>query len=570
MYDMEVDWKWVEDHKEQLRKEFEERQLKIVEEEDIEQLRDQWIKKRDKNLFIAQRGGQENILASNADITISGGSRGGAKSFSLLLEGYYDVDKRNFRSIIMRKSIDDLSDLIDTSLYIYEQDGVYNRAKNDMTWNFNNGGWMKFSYHDDDLQSFYDRFRGKQYAYIGVDEITQMSYAKFKFLLTTNRNAFGIRNRFVGTCNPDPDSWVARFIQWWIGEDGLPIKERDGVVRYCFMPSDYVEDIIWGDTRKEVFEKCKDTIMKYWKPEYEQYGKPEELFTKSVCFVESKLADNKALTMSDPTYLANLANQSEEQRARDLDGNWKYKSAGDDYIKMADMEKFYENTEQTADGKRYITCDVAFEGGDQCVFMLWTGNHIQDIYTSKKDAKTTVEIAQALLEKWGVRQENFAYDLLGIGHIFKGFFPKAMPFNAREAVEQKYKGMYYSINAQAAYMFADHIKDGTFSISKELLERRFSGKNYKNMTLREILNQERRCIRFRTDDPRRMVDKNSTMRRMIGRSPDFIDTMKMREIFNIKNTRNKPRNLGLIAGTATNTNNKIRHNIFFNFRGRGW
>ncbi len=36
---------------------------------------------------------------------------------------------------------------------------------------------------------------------------------------------------------------------------------------------------------------------------------------------------------SDPTYLANLVNQSDEQRARDLDGNWKYKAAGDDIIK---------------------------------------------------------------------------------------------------------------------------------------------------------------------------------------------------------------------------------------------
>ena len=28
---------------------------------------------------------------------------------------------------------------------------------------------------------------------------------------------------------------------------------------------------------------------------------------------------------SDPTYLANLVNQSDEQRARDLDGNWNTK-----------------------------------------------------------------------------------------------------------------------------------------------------------------------------------------------------------------------------------------------------
>ena len=74
-----------------------------------------------------------------------------------------------------------------------------------------------------------------------------MEYLKFKYLITCNRNAFHIRNRFIGTCNPDPDSWVAKFIDWWIGEDGLPIPERDGRVRYCFMDGDNVSGIYWGD-----------------------------------------------------------------------------------------------------------------------------------------------------------------------------------------------------------------------------------------------------------------------------------------------------------------------------------
>ena len=261
------------------------------------------------------------------------------------------------------------------------------------------------------------------------------------------------------------------------------------------------------------------------------------------------------LMSSDPSYLANLVNQSEEQRARDLDGNWKYKSAGDDIIKLADMDRFYANPHQTADSTRYMTCDVAFEGGDQCGFILWIGNHMEDIYVCKKDAKTTIEIAQALLERWRVRQENFSYDLLGIGHIFKGYFPKAMPFNAKEAVDAKYKGMYYNLNSQAAYMFSDHIKD----------------KNYKNMTLREILNQERRCIRFREDDQSRLIDKAVGMKKLIGRSPDFLDTMKMREVFNIKRVHHKPRNMGLLGGTTPQMQRRM--NLFGNanvYNGRRW
>ncbi len=539
-----------------------------IDEMQVQEMREGLEKKPNDKLIIAQAGGQNNMLMSEADITIGGGSRGGSKTFSLLMSALYNVTDPNFRAIILRKELDDLADIADTSNMLFQDFGTYNRSKNDMTWNFHTGGWLKFSYHNDDFQSFHDRFQGKQYAYIGIDEITQMAYNKFKYLITSNRNAFHYRNHVFGTCNPDPDSWVARFIDWWIGEDGFPIRERDGKIRYCFMPSDYVEDVVWGDSKEEVYEKCKTTILQHWKPQYERYGTPQDLFVKSVCFTEARLEDNIMLMSSDPTYLANLVNQSEEQRARDLDGNWKYKSAGDDIIKLADIERFYENPVQyvaspSQQPPRYVTCDVAFEGGDQCVFILWLNNHIEDIYTSQKDAKQTVEIAQDLLERWRVRQENFTYDLLGIGHIFKGYFPRAMPFNAKEAVEPKVKGMYYNLNAQAAYMFADHIKDGTYSINEELLTRRFTGKNYKNMMLREILNQERRCIRFREDDPSRMIDKGVAMKRLIGRSPDFIDAMKMREIFNIKRIHHKPKNLGLITGAPKQM--QRRYNNMYNF-----
>ena len=99
-----------------------------------------------------------------------------------------------------------------------------------------------------------------------MDEIHHMEYLKFKYLITCNRNAFHIRNRFIGTCNPDPDSWVAKFIDWWIGEDGLPFPVRDGRVLYCFMDVDIVSGIYWGDTREEVYEQCKDIIHANWKP----------------------------------------------------------------------------------------------------------------------------------------------------------------------------------------------------------------------------------------------------------------------------------------------------------------
>ena len=462
-------------------------------------------------------------------------------SFSLLLEALKDYQNKDFRATIFRREIDDLSDLIDTSHSVYGDFGTYNRSKADMTWNFYSGASLKFNYYSDNYEEFKVRMQGKQYAFIGIDEITHIEYQKFKYLITNNRNAFGIHNRIWGTSNPDPDSWVAKFIDWWIGEDGLPIPERNGVVRYCFMDGDDVSNIFWGNSKEEVYEQCKDTIDKYWLPSYDIYGSPADLFVKSVTFVEAKLADNIQLMRSDPTYLANLAGQSEEQRSRDLEGNWKYKSVGDDMIKMSHMEAFFNNPQQIGDGVRRVSLDAAFEGGDNLVMWLWEGWHIKDLFVCKKDSKDTVNVVRAKLKEWRVLEENFTYDLNGIGQIFKGFFNSAVPFNNRESVAEEDKGLYDTIKSQAAYLFAKKLINKEISIEPTLLDYRFEAGKNKNVQLRQILMDERKAIRANASSYEKgfSLIKKIEMKKFVGHSPDFIEAMFMRMIFEIKSKKSK-------------------------------
>lgn len=525
---------------------------RVLSNEYVQGLRDEDMRHPNEHKIIAQRGGQERGLSSRADITIYGGARGGAKSFSLLLEALKDVDKKGFKALIMRNEIDDLTDLIDTSGGIFSEFGVYNRSKNDMTWNFFRGGTLKFSYHADYFDEFKVRFQGKQYSYIGIDEITHMDYEKFKYIITCNRNASHIRNRVIGTCNPDKYSWVKPFIQWWLCDDpdsedfGLPMPERDGVLRYCFMDGDNVNSIVWGDSKDEVYRKCKSTIDRYWSEEYRQYGNPEDLFVKSVTFISAKLADNAQLMRSDPTYLANLINQSEEARARDLGACWEYDSVGTDLIKQENMDAFYRTPYKTGDGIRRVSCDVAFEGGDSLVMWLWIGDHIADVFVSKMNSRESVKVVKGKLLDWHVREENFTYDLNGVGQAFKGFFEKAVPFNNREAVDPKYKHIYANMKSMAAYKFADRLKNCEMSIERSLLDRRFSGKGFTESTLREILNTERKAIKQSGGDSPDgwTLIKKSEMKKLVGHSPDFIEGLLMHEIFGIKHTqRTRPRHL---------------------------
>ena len=461
-----------------------------------------------------------------------------SKSFSLLMEALNDVQNPNFAALLLRKETKDLDSLINDSYKLYSDFGDYNKSLNDMTWNFHNGGWLKFSYYAGSYQAFKDRFQGRQYAYVGIDEITQCEYKKFKYLITVNRNASHIRSRFWGTCNPDPDSWVRKFIDWWIDDEGYAIPERCGITRYCYMDGDSPDSIFWGSTREEVYEQCKDIIDPLWNEKLEAIYAPMgmtrlDVYIKSVTFIRADVSENVKLLTSDPSYLGNLAQQDEEQRMRDLQANWNWKAAGDDMIKYDDMEAFFHNPIQLGDGIRRTSADIAFTGGDNFVMWLWIGNHIKDLVVMRLDPKTVVSVVHTKLREWGVEEKNFTYDMQGIGQYFKGFFKDAMPFNNQMAPiaqnreeEEGIKYLYKDLKSQAAWSFYKDIKELTISIDSGLLQRKYSGNGYKNWTLERILQKERKAIRRDEsgDDRGFRILPKKIAKKYVGHSPDFIES----------------------------------------------
>ena len=510
---------------------------------------------RDENngkKILAQAGGQEDCLSCPAQIIFYGGKRGAGKSYVLLDGAVEDIENKNYRACILRNEKPDLTDLIEVSYELYGQYGDYNKSQNDMTWNFSCGAKLRFSYYEGDYESFKKRFQGKQYAYIGLDEVTHCPYKKFKYLLTDNRNAYGIRTHFLATCNPDPDSWVATFLfngGWLDFETGYPIPEMNGVIKYCYMPGNEVNEIVFGDTREEVYEKCKHDILKHWRSEYAQYGSPQDLFVFSVAFVEGKLEDNKKLMQSDPTYLARLANQDEEQQSRDLDGNWKFRSAGDDLIKMDDMINFYDNAYQDSeDDTLYATADVALQGGDNAVMWKWRGKHVVDVYVCRFDSKTYVDVVRAKLSEWGVAEENFAYDYQGIGQILEGHFPNAVkfinqgaPIAEEKSQEDGIKKLYKDLKSQCAVILYKWFRDNEISIDSHLLDRVFDGHGYGKTKLRDILMKERKCIRRTKDSQGKafQIIPKSDMKKIIGHSPDFFESLLFRPVFGLRRRKHK-------------------------------
>lgn len=522
---------------------------KVYTQEYIQFLRDADRKSPDKLKIIAQKGAQERILSVDADIKIIGGSRGGSKSFSALMETLKDIRNSDFHGLILRKEKNDLDSLISDSYKVYSQFGIYNKSQNDMTWNFQNGGWLKFSYYAGAYQDFKNRFQGRQYAYIAIDEGTQIEYKKFKYLLTNNRNASHIRNRFWITCNPDPESWVRKFIDWWVDEEGYIIPERDCQIRYCFMDGDTPDSIFWGNTREEVYEQCSELIDSLWKDSYEELGYTKlDMFIKSVTFIRADVSENIKLISTDASYIANLAQQDEEQRMRDLEANWNWKAAGDDMVKIEDLEGIFNNTIQLGDEIHHASADIAFTGGDNFVMWHWIGRHTKDLIVMRLDSKTIVSVVQSKLREWGVEECNFTYDMQGIGQYFKGFFPNAVPFNNQAAPialdrkeEEGIRYLYKDLKSQCAFMFYTEIKERGISIEPALLDRKFSGNGFKNVPLRQILMKERKSLRrdeTGSDKGFKLLPKKLA-KRYVGHSPDFWESWFYIEIFRLTKKKHK-------------------------------
>lgn len=181
-----------------------------------------------------------------------------------------------------------------------------------LEWKFPSGFKMKFAHLEYDSTVL--DYQGSALPWIGFDELTHFSKYQFLYMLSRNRSTSGVPGRIRATCNPDMDSWVRRdLVDWWIGKDGLPIKERSGVIRFFIV---YEDQFVWADTRRELKQK---------------YGAHQ--LPLSFTFIPSLIHDNKVLMEKDPTYLAKLHNLTKVERERLLAGNWNIRASAGNYFK---------------------------------------------------------------------------------------------------------------------------------------------------------------------------------------------------------------------------------------------
>lgn len=495
-------------------------------------------------LIIApQKGYQEKVLSCGADIIIGGSAAGVGKTYSLLLEPLRNMKVPGFGGVIFRRTSTQIRNeggLWDTSMKLYPYLGAEPK-ETFLEWNFENGNKLKFS-HLEHEKNILD-WQGSQIPFIGFDELQHFSKKMFFYLLTRNRSTCGVDPYMRATCNPDPEGWVADFVNWWINQEtGFPIPERDGVIRYLIIDG---ENCIWGDTKAEVIEKA----MYILEPLLIQSNIPAEKFVKSVSFVSGSIYDNKELLSVNPGYVANLLSQDAETKSALLDGNWKAIISDKDVYNYYAFLGLFNNSFDARTDKKYISADIALKGANKFIVGYWEGDSLEDILImDKSKGNEVIDGIKKMCYFYNVENRNVVFDNDGVGQFVDGYIQGAREFNNGSSplpdpknlkVDDKGKELpenYENLKTQCYYRSGNKVNRGKMRISEKVADTMYDDK----MTVRQRFMYERKAIkRAKTDmDGKLRIIKKDEMKTMLnGESPDLMDMFMMKDIFELKPKR---------------------------------
>lgn len=239
---------------------------------------------KNKNVIWKPQPKQAIFMARPENESLYGGAAGGGKSDALIIEALRQVQIPYYKSLILRRTYPELSELIDKSLHYYPAafpGARYNGSSH--VWTFPSGAKIVFGamQHPRDKT----KYQGRAYDFIAFDELTHFTFDQYIYLLSRNRpNGPGTRVYMRATANPGGvgHGWVKeRFIT-------------------AAPPMQTITDIVdWVDP----------------------FGAKHKRKMTRV-FIPSTVYDNYALMANDPDYVARLAAMPEAEKKALLYGDW--------------------------------------------------------------------------------------------------------------------------------------------------------------------------------------------------------------------------------------------------------
>lgn len=242
-------------------------------------------------------------------------SGGGGKTWSILFDNLKYILDENYYSVFFRNTTIELeTNLWPEALRLYlpflkypenhkTKAGKFrgkahiNFQKHTIT--FPSGAKSVFSYlqHDKDADSWY----GAELSRVYFDEFQRQSEYCFDVIRSRLRSKAKVKSCLRATLNPDDKHFVINYILPYLNEQGYPLPELAGKIRYFVMIGGVLHTS-WD--REELISKFPDKVP------------------KTYAYVPSTLEDNKILMEMEADYKDSLDSLPEAKRKQLLLGCW--------------------------------------------------------------------------------------------------------------------------------------------------------------------------------------------------------------------------------------------------------
>ena len=251
------------------------------------------VKEKSEVIFEPNEGPQTDFLASPERDVFYGGAACGGKSYALIADLLRYCDNPNHRALVIRRTLDELTELINKSREFYPKafpGAVFKEAKS--MWQFPSGATAWFSYLDKDKDV--SRYQGQSFTWIGIDEITHYPTPYVWEYLRSRLRTTDPKINVYMRCTGNPGSVGG----WWVKK--MYIDPCEPNKPFAATDIETEQRLVWPDSAPP-----------------DKAGKP--LFLRK--FIPARLTDNPYL-MQNGEYEAMLRSLPEVERRRLLEGDW--------------------------------------------------------------------------------------------------------------------------------------------------------------------------------------------------------------------------------------------------------
>ena len=458
-------------------------------------------------------------------------------SFGAVLSVAEPSEDSNFRGLFLRNNLGDLRSgggLLDNFREAFG-DYIEIVESGEPRVTFPSGARIDVTHVSDQTrEKVLQRFKGRQYDFIYFDELTGFTFECFAAICTRNRGRGKWTGKVRATTNPMRRCWIREFIDWYIGADGFIREDRAGVVRYFYMAGETVKDVVWGDSKEEVYAKCRiDIDRKLAKINGKTGTATYENLIKSFTFYLGKMTENKAMLSNNDDYVGSVAMMGGRNAQQLLEGNWNVDPEEDlEAIIPSEMAmQCFLNDPQT-NGDKWITCDLADTGTDNFIALAWDGFHIIDILiVGLSTPRQNAEMLHNFAVKHDIADDHIIYDAIR-GTYINDYIRNAVQFVSYRAPMGMYGRGYVKLKDECYGRLIEAIRRGGLSFADELQNKRYEHANLDAfVSIENEFVEECSVVRYDTTaGGKKTLWSKKKMNQKLGknRSMDLLDPCAMR------------------------------------------